>query len=81
MINFIAECKREKEKFKTLAKENLQSEDDFDKHYIYAVDFANTLDCIADCAKKRFPNRREEIIDIYKSHIRHYVDYLNSLQV
>ncbi|GGB68579.1 hypothetical protein GCM10007424_05740 [Flavobacterium suaedae] len=79
MITFIAECKREKEKFKTLAKKNVQSDDNFDKHCLYAVDFANILDYFAECAKKRVPGSEEEIINIYKWHIRRYVDYLNSL--
>lgn len=81
MITFIAECKLEKEKFKTLAKKSIESEDNFDEHCRYAVDFANMLDYFADSAKQRVPNRKEEIINVYKWHIRCYVNYLNSLQV
>lgn len=81
MITFIAECKREKEKFEELAKKCLASENKFDESCRLATELANRLDYYVETAKNRIPNYHNEIITVYKWHIRCFIDYLNSLYI
>ncbi|WP_188621292.1 hypothetical protein [Flavobacterium suaedae] len=76
---YISRCKSEEKKFQMLAQSSVIFKKDIEQISIFAINFSNAIELIANSAKQTIPERKNEITLIYKSYVRHYVDFLNGL--
>lgn len=76
---YISKCKSEEKKFQMLAQSSTISKNDIEQISLFAVNFSNAIELIANSAKETIPERHTEITLIYKSYVRHYVAFLNGL--
>lgn len=76
---YISQCKSEERKFQILAQSSVVFKKDIEQISLFAINFSNAIELIANTAKQTIPERQNEITLIYKSYVRHYVSFLNSL--